>query len=105
MSRSAAARMGNCGKRITSTRFIRRRSRTALVGDQVTTASGITASLTSFFHGRRLTGIRAPGTVRLPEVLANRFGAWYHGTDKSISARIVVEGKAGRQRSRAGALK
>jgi len=43
---------------------------------------------------------------RLPEVLSNRFGAWYsHGTDKSISGRIVVEGKAGRQRSRAGALR
>ena len=42
---------------------------------------------------------------RLPEVLANRFGAWYSGTDKSISGRIVVEGKAGRQRGRAGALR
>ncbi len=43
---------------------------------------------------------------KLPEVLAHRCGAWYsHGTDKSVSGRIVVEGKAGRQRSRAGALR
>ena len=44
--------------------------------------------------------------ARLPEVLANRFGAWYsHGADKSVSGRIVVEGKAGRQRSRAGGMR
>ena len=43
---------------------------------------------------------------RVPEVLANRFGAWYsHCTDKSVSGRIVVAGKAGRQRSRAGAVR
>ena len=43
---------------------------------------------------------------RLPDVLANRFGAWYrHGTDKSVSAQVMVEGKAGRQRSRAGAMR
>jgi len=40
---------------------------------------------------------------RLPEVLANRFGAWYRGSDKAVSARMVVEGTAGRQRSLAGA--
>jgi prephenate dehydrogenase len=34
---------------------------------------------------------------------APQLGAWNrHGSDKSISGRIVVEGKAGRQRSRAG---
>ena len=31
--------------------------------------------------------------------LANRFGRWYaQGSDKSVSARVVVEGKAGHQR-------
>jgi saccharopine dehydrogenase-like NADP-dependent oxidoreductase len=74
---------------------------------QVTTAAGITAVVDLV--------LAKPGAYRgfvrqeqfgLPEVLANRFGAWYsHGTDKSISGRIVVEGKAGRQRSRAGALR
>ena len=43
---------------------------------------------------------------RLPRCSPNRFGAWYqHGTDKSISARVMVEGKAGKQRSRAGAMR
>jgi hypothetical protein len=37
---------------------------------------------------------------RLPEVLANRFGRWYaFGGDKTVSSRVVVEGKAGHQRS------
>jgi hypothetical protein len=43
---------------------------------------------------------------RLPDVLANRFGAWYRdGADKAVSARVMVEGKAGKQRSRAGAMR
>jgi saccharopine dehydrogenase-like NADP-dependent oxidoreductase len=74
---------------------------------QVTTAAGITAVVDLVLSRPE----KYPGFVRqeqfsLPEVLANRFGAWYsHGTDKSVSGRIVVEGKAGRQRSRAGALR
>jgi saccharopine dehydrogenase-like NADP-dependent oxidoreductase len=74
---------------------------------QVTTAAGITAVVDLVLSRPE----KYPGFVRqeqfsLAEVLANRFGAWYsHGTDKSVSGRIVVEGKAGRQRSRAGALR
>jgi saccharopine dehydrogenase-like NADP-dependent oxidoreductase len=74
---------------------------------QVTTAAGITAvvdlvlSRPEAYHG-----FVRQEQFRLPDVLANRFGAWYsHGNDKSISGRIVVEGKAGRQRSRAGAVR
>ena len=73
---------------------------------QVTTASGITAVVDLVLsRPESYRGFVRQEQFRLPEVLANRFGAWYHGTDKSISARIVVEGKAGRQRSRAGALR
>jgi len=73
---------------------------------QVTTASGITAVVDLVLsRPEAYRGFVRQEQFRLPEVLANRFGAWYHGTDKSISARIVVEGKAGRQRSRAGALR
>jgi saccharopine dehydrogenase-like NADP-dependent oxidoreductase len=72
---------------------------------QVTTAAGITAVVDLV--------LARPGAYRgfvrqeqfgLPEVLANRFGAWYGaGSDKTVSARMVVEGTAGRQRSLAGA--
>jgi len=74
---------------------------------QVTTAAGITAVVDLVLaNPDAYRGFVRQEQFRLPEVLANRFGAWYsHGTDKSISGRIVVEGKAGRQRSRAGALR
>jgi saccharopine dehydrogenase-like NADP-dependent oxidoreductase len=68
---------------------------------QVTTAAGITAVVDLVLS--RPGGYR--GFVRqeqfaLPEVLANRFGGWYRsGGDKAVSARIVVEGKTGHQRS------
>ena len=74
---------------------------------QVTTAAGITAVVDLVLA--RPAGYRGfvrQEQFRLPDVLANRFGAWYrHGTDKSVSARVMVEGKAGKQRSRAGALR
>jgi saccharopine dehydrogenase-like NADP-dependent oxidoreductase len=74
---------------------------------QVTTASGITAVVDLVLaKPERFRGFVRQEQFGLPEVLANRFGAWYsHGTDKSVSGRIVVEGKAGRQRSRAGAVR
>ena len=49
---------------------------------------------------------RLPGQherFRLPRILANRFGRWYVlGTDKSVSGRVVVEGKAALQRRAGG---
>ena len=74
---------------------------------QVTTAAGL-AAVVDLVLGRpeKYRGFVRQEQFRLPEVLANRFGAWYsHGTDKSVSGRIVVEGKAGRQRSRAGVVR
>jgi hypothetical protein len=73
----------------------------------VTTAAGI-ASVVDIVLAKpdAWRGFVRQEQFRLPEVLANRFGAWYRdGGDKSVSGRIVVEGKAGRQRSRAGALR
>jgi saccharopine dehydrogenase-like NADP-dependent oxidoreductase len=71
---------------------------------QVTTAAGITAVVDLL--------LAKPGAYRgfvrqeqfgLPAVLANRFGAWFqNGGDKGVSGRMVVEGKAGRQRKLAG---
>ncbi len=74
---------------------------------QVTTAAGITAVVDLVLSGPEdYRGFVRQEQFRLPEVLANRFGAWYsHGNDKSVSGRIVVEGKTGRQRSRAGAIR
>jgi saccharopine dehydrogenase-like NADP-dependent oxidoreductase len=74
---------------------------------QVTTAAGITAVVDLVLtQPEAYRGFVRQERFRLPDVLANRFGAWYsHGNDKSISGRIVVEGKAGRQRSRAGAVR
>src|SRR4249920_1251727 len=64
---------------------------------QVTTASGMTAVVDLVLSKpESYRGFVRQEQFRLPEVLANRFGAWYSGTDKSISGRIVVEGKAGR---------
>ncbi len=74
---------------------------------QVTTAAGITAVVDLVLASPEdYRGFVRQEQFRLPEVLANRFGAWYsHGNDKSVSGRIVVEGKTGRQRSRAGAIR
>ncbi len=74
---------------------------------QVTTAAGITAVVDLVLaKPEAYRGFVRQEQFRLPEVLANRFGAWYsHRNDKSVSGRIVVEGKAGRQRSRAGAVR
>ncbi|HEU4517608.1 MAG TPA: saccharopine dehydrogenase C-terminal domain-containing protein [Steroidobacteraceae bacterium] len=74
---------------------------------QVTTAAGITSVVDLVLaRPENYRGFVRQEQFRLPEVLANRFGAWYRdGTDKSVSARVMVEGKAGKQRSRAGALR
>ncbi len=74
---------------------------------QVTTAAGITAVVDLVLsRPESYRGFVRQEQFRLPEVLANRFGAWY-ATERTsrFPARIVVEGKAGRQRSRAGALR
>ena len=72
---------------------------------QVTTAAGITAVVDLVLaRPEAYRGFVRQEQFRLPEVLANRFGAWYSaGSDKTVSARMVVEGTAGRQRSLAGA--
>jgi len=74
---------------------------------QVTTAAGITAVVDLVLaNPGAYRGFVRQEQFRLPDVLANRFGAWYrHGTDKDVSARVMVEGKAGKQRSRAGAMR
>ena len=74
---------------------------------QVTTAAGITAVVDIVLaKPEAYRGFVRQEQFHLPEVLANRFGSWYsHGNDKSISGRSVVEGKTGRQRSRAGAVR
>jgi saccharopine dehydrogenase-like NADP-dependent oxidoreductase len=74
---------------------------------QVTTAAGITAVVDLVLaKPGAYRGFVRQEQFRLPDVLANRFGTWYRdGTDKSVSARIMAEGKAGKQRSRAGAMR
>jgi saccharopine dehydrogenase-like NADP-dependent oxidoreductase len=66
---------------------------------QVTTAAGITAVLDLVMsRPAAYAGFVRQEQFRLPEILANRFGRWYAlGGDKSVSARVVVEGKAGQQ--------
>jgi len=72
---------------------------------QVTTAAGIAAVVDLVLaRPEAYRGFVRQEQFRLPEVLANRFGAWYSSaTDKAVSARMVVEGNAGRYRDRAGA--
>jgi saccharopine dehydrogenase-like NADP-dependent oxidoreductase len=72
---------------------------------QVTTAAGVAAVADLVLdHPERYRGFVRQEQFRLPEILANRFGAWYaQGGDKTVSARMVVEGTAGRQKSLAGA--
>jgi saccharopine dehydrogenase-like NADP-dependent oxidoreductase len=74
---------------------------------QVTTAAGITAVVDLVLaKPEAYRGFVRQEQFRLPDVLANRFGAWYRdGADKTVSARVMVEGKAGKQRSRAGAMR
>jgi saccharopine dehydrogenase-like NADP-dependent oxidoreductase len=74
---------------------------------QVTTAAGITAVVDLVLkQPERFRGFVRQEQFRLPEILANRFGAWYaNGGDKAVSARMVVEGTAGRQKSLAGAMR
>jgi saccharopine dehydrogenase-like NADP-dependent oxidoreductase len=68
---------------------------------QVTTAAGVTAVLDLVLSSpSAYRGFVRQEQFRLPEVLANRFGRWYaFGGDKTVSSRVVVEGKAGHQRS------
>ncbi|HEY5558420.1 MAG TPA: saccharopine dehydrogenase C-terminal domain-containing protein [Steroidobacteraceae bacterium] len=72
---------------------------------QVTTAAGVTAVVDLVLaRPEAYRGFVRQEQFRLPEVLANRFGARYRsGGDKAVSAQMVVEGMAGRQRSLAGA--
>ncbi len=74
---------------------------------QVTTAAGITAVVDLVLaKPDSYRGFVRQEQFRLPDVLANRFGSWYRmGTDKSVSARVMAEGKAGKQRSGAGAMR
>ena len=71
---------------------------------QVTTAAGITAVVDQVLA--RPAGYRGfvrQEQFRLPAILANRFGTWFQdGGDKAVSGRMVVEGKAGRQRNLVG---
>jgi saccharopine dehydrogenase-like NADP-dependent oxidoreductase len=71
---------------------------------QVTTAAGITAVVDQVLaKPGAYHGFVRQEQFRLPAVLANRFGAWYqNGGDKGVSGRMVVEGKAGRQRNLVG---
>jgi saccharopine dehydrogenase-like NADP-dependent oxidoreductase len=71
---------------------------------QVTTAAGICAVLdTVLSDAGSYRGFVPQERFRLPHILANRFGRWYVlGTDKSVSGRVVAEGRAALQR-RAGA--
>ncbi len=74
---------------------------------QVTTAAGITAVVDLVLaRPDAYRGFVRQEQFALPAVLGNRFGAWYgNGGDKAVSARMVVEGLAGRQRSLAGAAR
>jgi saccharopine dehydrogenase-like NADP-dependent oxidoreductase len=71
---------------------------------QVTTAAGITAVVdTVLSDPGAYRGFVAQEQFRLPRILANRFGRWYVlGTDKSVSGRVVVEGRAALQRRNGG---
>jgi len=68
---------------------------------QVTTAAGITAVMDLVLSDpAAYRGFVRQEQFRLPQILENRFGSWYaRGGDKAVSARKVVEGTAGRQRS------
>jgi saccharopine dehydrogenase-like NADP-dependent oxidoreductase len=63
---------------------------------QVTTSAGVTAVLDLVLaNPGSYQGFVRQEQFRLPEILANRFGRWYaFGGDKSVSSRVVVEGKS-----------
>ncbi len=67
---------------------------------QVSTAAGAAAVLDLVLaEPGKYHGFVRQEQFSLPQILANRFGRWYaQGSDKSVSARVVVEGKAGHQR-------
>ena len=68
---------------------------------QVTTAAGVTAVMDIVLADpAAYRGFVRQEQFRLPQILSNRFGSWYaRGGDKTVSARVVVEGAAGKQRS------
>ena len=72
---------------------------------QVSTAAGIAAVADLVLaDAGAYRGFVRQEQFRLPALLANRFGAWFRsGSDKGVSGRMVVEGKAGRQRKLVGA--
>ncbi len=63
---------------------------------QVTTSAGVTAVLDLVLADPgAYQGFVRQEQFRLPDILANRFGRWYaFGGDKSVSSRVVVEGKS-----------
>ena len=67
---------------------------------QVTTAAGISAVVDLILaRPESHQGFIAQEQLRLPDILANRFGRYYaHGGTKEISSEVVVSGKAGKQR-------
>lgn len=71
---------------------------------QVTTAAGICAVLdTVLSDPASYRGFVAQERFRLPHILANRFGRWYElGKDKTVAGRVIVEGRAARQRHAVG---
>ncbi len=68
---------------------------------QVTTAAGITAVVDLVLEQpERYSGFIAQEQLRLPEILANRFGRYYApGGTKDVSGEVIVAGKTGRQRT------
>ena len=72
---------------------------------QVTTAAGITSVVDLVLERpESYHGFVAQEQMRLPEILANRFGRYYApGGSKDVSSEVVVSGKAGKQRRLRGA--
>jgi len=72
---------------------------------QVTTAAGITAVVDLVFaHPGRHRGFVRQEDFSLTDVLDNRFGRYYADSgSKDVSARVIVSGQTGRQRTAAGA--
>ena len=68
---------------------------------QVTTAAGVCAVVDLVLADpARFAGFVPQESFRLPAVLANRFGRHFSDAGgKSVSAQLVVEGRAGRQRT------
>jgi hypothetical protein len=71
---------------------------------QVTTAAGITAVVDLVLsHPGRYLGFVRQEDFRLVDVLDNRFGHHYaNGGSKDLSARMVVAGETGQQRTSGG---